>query len=333
MNKWIMLAVVLGYFPGMLILLRLSAYAHKKVFIDKKLEKMPRNRANAGDLPKPVWPAWSARLKFTFKDGRPIKVGGTHRNVFLGIFAGGLLFTIVTGMGQNWKMLPPAYSIFFGAVTFSMMTAKPVLDIRESIVTRMFEIGASKGLLAGEYSANPQAVVNIKTWVDYVKPTKVEFKVRTEFSSMGEESFLQQFNQIFGTETSWVPSDDPEKGTPGWNYDEGKVTLHSVPPLPNRASWDESYVLDPGIAWSFFPIALGIENGIERPNPKTGETEWILGFDLSGEAAKTGQKAGYVVSGTVTTSPMCFIGGGTGGGKSLASDTIVHVFEDSEVCS
>ena len=64
-------------------------------------------------------------------------------------------------------------------------------------------------------------------------------------------------------------------------------------------------------------------------NPETGEIENVLGFDLSGEQGKVAKKAGYKMSPKITTSPMVFIGGGTGGGKSLTTDTIVSVFGKS----
>jgi hypothetical protein len=304
----IVIALGLSYFPGMLIVLRLIAHAQKKLLIDRRLKNMPKGKAATANLPKPIWPTWRERLAFTLKDTRPSKAGMPNRTLFFVILGLGLALALIAGLTGAFTALPLGYILFFTAVIYSNVTAKPIIDTRKAVITRMYEVGKSKGVVSTEYSDNPAAAVKVLSWVDFVKPTRVEMQVRTEFSNVGEEGFLQQFNQVFGSETAWVPSDDPETNAPGWNYEEGKVTLHSVPPLPQMAKWDETYVLDPGIAWSFFPIALGIENGIERKHPKTGETEWILGFDVSGEASKIGSAAGYKVAPSITTSPMCFSG-------------------------
>lgn len=172
----------------------------------------------------------------------------------------------------------------------------------------MFEIAQSKMGLSSEFSENPQQAIRVLEWADPLKPNKVQFDVPTTFGQEGEEGFLRQFNQVFGNETAWVPFDDAENGVPGWNYEEGTATFRAVPPLPTMAPWDEHYVIGEGVAWSFFPIALGVENGVALPNPQTGEVENVLGFDLSGEQTKIGKKAGLTVGPEITTSPMCLTG-------------------------
>lgn len=338
MNWTPIIIVTLGYFPGMLILLRLMATAQKKLIVDRAAQKAAKNKDSSKNLPKPIWPIWSERLSFTWKDKRASKIGMTNKTVFTLLILIGLFLAIAGVVLSNYTLIPIGYFTFFIAIMFGVHSAKDVLETRKKILKRMFEVGSAKGLLTQEHSANPAAVINVLEWGDYVKPRKVEYQVRTEFSSMGEEGFLQQFNQIFGNETAWVPSDDPEKGTPGWNYDEGKVTLHSVPPLPGRAAWDARYVDDPAIAWSFFPIALGVENGVELTNPETGEIENVLGFDLSGEQSGVAKKAGVKVSQTITTSPMCLVGetlistiNGAVAIKDIAEsgeDVMVHSFDN-----
>lgn len=333
MSTNVLIGVALGYFPGMFILLRILTILQKKMWVDRKAEKAPKTKAAQAALPKPIWQVWKPRIAFTIKDKRPMKIGKKegagppNRAVFFTMLIAGLVLSLAGAATSMWWLVGVGYFTFFVAIIFAVRTAKPVLETRANVIRKMFEIGSSKGLVSSEYAEQPEAVLKVLEWNDYVKPQKVEYQVRTEFAAAGEEAFLQQFNQIFGTETAWVPSDDPEKGTPGWNYDEGKATFHAVPPLPMMAPWDEHYVLAEGVAWSFFPLALGVENGIELPNPKTGEVENVLGFDLSGEQVKVGKKAGIKVSPSITTSPMALVGGGTGGGKAIASDTIVYVFE------
>lgn len=334
MSTNMLIAVILGYFPGMFIVLRLLTYLQKKMWVERKAAKAPKTKAALASIPKPLWQVWKPRIRFTLKDKRPMKIGKKaggppNRTVFFGLFLLGLGLSVAGAFTSMFLLIGIGYFTFFVAIVFAVRAAKEVLETRANVVRKMFEIGSSKGLISSEYSDQPEAVIDVVEWNDYVKPQKVVYQVRTEFAAAGEEAFLMQFNQIFGNETAWVPSDDPETGAPGWNYDEGKATFHAVPPLPQMAPWDEHYVLSEGVAWSFFPLALGVENGIELPNPKTGEVENVLGFDLSGEQVKVGKKAGIKVSPSITTSPMALVGGGTGGGKSLASDTMVYVFEEA----
>lgn len=340
------LAIALGlvYLAVMPIVLRLLALAHKKLIIDRKAAKLSKSKGNLKNLPKPLWPKWKERISFTMKDKRDLVLkkpkkgsGGEpktskiqNRQMFLILWSAGLLLTMAGAFILNWKVMLTGFAVFFVAIAFAIKTADSIIVTRQKVYTRMFSIAKQKLGQSAEHEDNPQAVISILEWNDYVKPQKVEFQVPDSFGAEGEEGFLRQYNQIFGTETTWVPSDDPEKG-PGWNYEEAKLTIHAVPPLPGRADWSEHYVLGDGVAWSFFPIGLGVENGIELPNPKTGTTENVLGFDLSGEQAKVGQKHGVKVAGTITTSPMAFIGGGTGGGKSLSVDTLVRVVRSNSV--
>lgn len=333
------LALGLVYIIAMPVVLRLLALAHKKLLIDRKAAKVKNNRQSLKNLPKPIWPRWSERLSFTFKDqrsvvlkkpkkgsnGEPKTANIQNRQMFFLLWGVGLGLVVLGSFIGMWQLMVGGFLFFFVATTFGIKSANEIIVTRQSVYARMFSIARLKLGQSAEYEDSPQAVISVLEWTDYVKPAKVEFQVPDSFGAEGEEGFLRQYNQIFGTETTWVPSDDPETGAPGWNYSEGKLTIHAVPPLPQMAPWDEHYVLDDGVAWSFFPIALGVENGVELPNPKTGETENVLGFDLSGEQAKVGKKHDIKVSPTITTSPMVFVGGGTGGGKSLSVDTLVEV--------
>lgn len=320
----VMILVILSYVAGMPILLRLIAFAQKKFFVDRKLANMPKGKAASANLPKPIWGTWRERLKFTRKDDREAKLFGTRKRLYFGLLIIGLIVTVVAAVLKLYLLLPVAYILYFVATFYAIGSAKDVLETRKKIMVKMYQIAANRGVVDNGLIDQPEAVIEVLEWRDHIKPKKAKIQMRTEFDAAGCQRFLELWNQNFGQETAWVPSDDPETGTPGWNFAESIVTIHEVPPLPQMAPWDEHYVLDPAIAWSFFPLALGVENGVELTNPKTGEVENVLGFDLSGEQAKVGKKAGVKVSEKIVTSPMVLCSGGTGGGKSLSINTLIQ---------
>lgn len=316
------------YIIVMPIIFRLVAFTHKKLVTQRAMQKAGNNRNQQAKVPKPIWGIWKERITFTMKDKRDAQIGKKqvnlqNRQMFFLIWGIGLAAVVLGAFLENWKIYIPSYFIFFFATGFGISASKDILEKREKMFRRMFEIAQSKMGLSSEFSENPQQAIRVLEWADPLKPNKVQFDVPTTFGQEGEEGFLRQFNQVFGNETAWVPFDDAENGVPGWNYEEGTATFRAVPPLPTMAPWDEHYVIGEGVAWSFFPIALGVENGVALPNPQTGEVENVLGFDLSGEQTKIGKKAGLTVGPEITTSPMVFVGGGTGGGKSLSVETLI----------
>lgn len=297
MSPNLIIGLVLGYLLGMPILLRLIAYAHKKIWIARKLEKAGKSAEALKKVPPELWPKMKERLRFTFKDKRPAQLGKKtlgmdNRTMFFTLYGAGAALFIIGGAIGMRKLLPLGIIMFFVAIIFGYKSPKGLLETREKILKRMYDIGRAKMGLSAEYENNPGAVVKVLEWEDYIKPQKAEYQIPTNFGQEGAEGFLKLFNQNFGGETAWVPSDDPESGTPGWNFQESVVTIHAVPPLPQRANWSEHYVLNPAIAWSFFPIALGVENGVELPNPETGETEYVLGLTFPGSRLTWVKKQG-----------------------------------------
>lgn len=331
--------MVLLYVLVMPIVFRLIPFVHKKMVIEKKMEKAGKNRQLQQNIPKPLWPVWNKHIKYTMKDkrnvqlGKPKKgaepktIGIQRRQLFFALWALGLIIVIVGSLSMNIKLLLPGFLMFFITMMFGVKSSKAILKKHDEIYRKMFEIASARLNVSSEHAENPESVIKILEWSDPETPNKVQFDVPTTFNQSGEEAFMQQYNQVFGTENAWVPFDDPETKTPGWDYDKGLLTIKSVPPLPLMAPWDEHYITAPEVAWSYFPIALGTENGIELKNPKTGEIENVLGFDLSGEQVSHGKKAGIKVGPEITTSPMAFVGGGTGGGKSLSIKTQVKVLK------
>lgn len=329
-------------FPILFWAVGLADKQFKNWRLNKQLMGRGANKAQImKNAPAPAMPKWRERLKFTRSDKRAFVLGAPKqgkepittnisRRLFYWILRGvGFIVALIgafTGsIGTMFIFLGISLLFYIASLVYGYMSADKLLKTREQIYKKMFSIARTKLGQSSEYEANPQQVIRIVEWRDYIKPQKVEFDIPDTFGEEGAEAFMKLFNQNFGKETAWVPSDDPETGDPGWDFEKGLLTIHAVPPLPMKAPWDEHYVLGEGVAWSFFPIALGVENGLELPNPKTGQVENVLGFDLSGEQAKVAQQFGLKMSQAITTSPMALIAGGTGGGKSLSVDTMVRV--------
>lgn len=321
----------LVYALGLPFLTWLVCFAHKRLFITKKLQNMPRSRQAQANLPTPLWPRLKEKISFALKDTRPFSLnqkkpkseGASSKGVLRGMWLSGLGLAVAAPAVGDWRLLGLSVLPYVLFLIFSVIIATPILKARKQLYQKMFEVGQGTLGLGSEFAENPQAAIEVLEWRDILTPSKIRFVVPTKFNADSEENFQRQFNQVFGQESTWVPFNDPESGTPGWNYKEGFVTLKETPPLPTMAPWDEHYVLDPSVAWSFFPIALGVEGGIELENPKTGEVENVLGFDLSGEQASLSKKLGKYCSPTITTSPMVLTAGGTGGGKALEIGTVV----------
>ena len=309
------------YIVVMPILFRLVPVLHTKLVINRKLEKM-NGPDRARYKPEYLWPKWKERIAYTIKDKRDFSLGSSkkkksgepqsskiqNRQFFFLLWLIGLIAVGVGAFLMNFYVMGAGYLIFFFVMGFGIAASKDMIEAQKALMKRMFEIANAKLGVSLEHADNPGAVIKVLEWSEPLKPQRVQFTVPTTFGEEGAEGFLRLFNQVFGTETTWVPFDDPETGRPGWDFEQGLATFYAVPPLPQMAPWHERYVLSEGIAWSFFPIALGVENGVEMLNPESGEMENVLGFDLSGLQAKEGKKAGLKVGGEITTSPMCLTG-------------------------
>lgn len=318
----IVIALVCVYLFGMPIVLWMLGRLHQQQVIDKKIAK----KVNPKKIPEPLFPQWKERIKFTLKDSRPIKgeAGPKRSIVFLLVWAAGLACVAVAGFTEIWALVPVGVILFFVAVGFASVSAKPLIETRRNILNKMFEIATMKSLVDSSVDS-PGEVIQILKWENLIEPREVKFQIQSRFSDTGEEGFMQQFNQFFGTELTWVPSFDEETGATGWDYKESVLTIRTVPPLPTMAKWSERYVLDDGISWSFFPLGLGVEGGVEIPNPETGEIENVLGFDVAGK--QSGMKK-YKCSKKIVTSPMALVAGATGGGKAEDANTLVTVWID-----
>ena len=227
------------------------ALFQKKVIVRKAEEKILRKKLQK-DPPKPVGPRWWKRFKFTLSDKRQLSFslslkkgkeakeektpppGIQRRFVWWGLWFIGLIVAGSTFM-VDWKMILWSLLVYLWAFGFAVKSAHKIIKHKEYVVTKIYEIAQPKLGLPLQESAERHVTINV--WRDYTKPENVEITVPTNFSDSGEESFLKQFNQVFGRETAWVPDIGKEGDrAQGWDYEEGRVTLRSVPPLPKRAA-------------------------------------------------------------------------------------------------
>lgn len=298
---------------------------HKWWFITRKLQKNPK--AEVGSR-------WLSRIHrlimFTARDKRDLVIKETRVKravLFWSLHSLGLILSVLTPLIGPVGIIT-GFALFVSSTVFGVKSAKTLLEKRERVTRRLAEIAVKNLGHKQEAISNPSTAVKVTKWREMVFPDEIEFIVPTGFDQQGEAAFLRMVNQVFGQQTAFVSNDVKNNDgsiTPGWDYEEGVARLKAVPPLPTIAPWKDHYVKDPAIAWSFFPLALGVEGGVELPNPETGEVEHVLGFDVSGLQRGQAEKMGYRVGDEITTSPMALVSGGTGGGKAQALTTNIRV--------
>lgn len=295
----------------------------------------------ASEEPKPTkWQTLKPSVVFALKDGRPLKTIKPEdidvseeppkqfftRAVLLYIL-GFLTLLSPIGFVLSGFVVPAIVApwvFFFVAFIFALNSPKKVMAERQKLFDNMYKIVSSTVGVEQENRGNVNKVIKVTKWApDGITPLRVDILVPPTFNASGERGFLDQFNQVYGTNNAWVAR-SAKDGEPGWDYGKGVVHMFSVPPIPMIAPWHERYVLSEGIAWSFFPCGLGAENGVEMRNPETGKMEYVLGFDVSGLQTSEGKKHNMRVGDEITTSPMAMVAGGTGSGKAIACDTLIY---------
>lgn len=268
-----------------------------------------------------------------YKDERPLsKIGISHRLFFWLTYTAGFITSVAGAFFGSWQTILIGMSVFFICIMFSMSTGGKLLRRREKIIDRIFKTVDFKFGYGGEAGESPTSMVKVTEWRNYIEPDKIELEIPLSFNQDFQNEFMRHFNQNLSKtsteaeERTWVPADDHEKGTSGWDYGGSTLSLRTVPPLPLKAMFHEDYVLNERCAWSFFPLGLGVEDGVEMQSvDKEGEVVNVIGIDVSGEQGKLGAKMGFYVSPRITTSPQMLIGGGTGGGKALEVSTKIPV--------
>lgn len=330
--------IIMGllYLVGMPIIFGLLMSLHKvltRKFIMRKAKSPHEMRLMEKELPIPLSKKISRRVGFTMKqDTRPLSkgIGISHKAMFFAIWGLGLLTVIAGAYMYSWQIILLGFTVFFLSVGFSNSTAKKVLDKRDKTERRIYETVNVKMAYGAEGDSNPKSKVRITKWENFIEPRGIECEIPVSFSPDQQQEFMRHFNNqlsfISEDERSWVPDNNPTEKKKGWDYGEQLLTLRTVPPLPGIAMFHEDYILGDRIAWSFFPLGVAVSDGVEVPNPENPEEmQNVVGIDLSGAQKKLGKKEGFYVSEKLERAPQVFIGGGTGGGKSLAVDTWVPV--------
>lgn len=203
---------------------------------------------------------------------------------------------------------------------------KKELEQKDSIINRMLTFKRSS---MGLVNANS----NVLTYTDEFeileydeddkKPSKIRLYLPVNFDPIRATKFLEEFSIQFGRGRPFE-IDKNDKDFPGWDTDKGVATIILEEKLPDVAMFDEHYLEDPSVQWSFFPLGIGSKGGIPIKNPKTGKIEHVVGIDVDGTQSKYCKKNNIPIGQDITAAPMTLVAGGTGGGKSVAQWNIMN---------
>lgn len=305
------------------------------IFFNNRKVARYNSMLKAKDTPMQTkWSKMKPKLDFALKDKRPILLKKNEKVdfdeepkktlanrsflyvslIFLSLVSSPALMFL--GFYIPALIVPPI--LFYSGLLYGLNSPVKIMKQHDQMFEKMYKIVSSKIGVEDEYRNNPRAIISVTKWaVDFVTPIAIDIKVPANFSSGSQQPFMEQFNQIFGTNNAWVAR-SMKKDEPGWDYEKGVVHLYAVPPLPTIAPWHERYVLDESIAWSYFPVGLGAENGVPLVNPETGKKENVLGFDVAGNQPGFG------------ASPMALVGGTTGSGKAIDLEEKITVLTKIE---
>lgn len=272
------------------------------------------------------------RIKFTMADPRKNPI--PFKKVFIAIYLLGLSVSILGGFLGSWSLLLVAIMISYISFIFSIITSNKIVSEREQVMKRMLELKGSKMRFVNREKGSvpsPATEFKVLEWGDdLVSPVKMHLYMPTDFDILQVDSFLESFNLIFGSNGQWI-ADDTDETYGGFDFNAGVAAIKVTPPLPQMANWHERYLNKKEVHWSFFPLALGAENGVPVYNEELEVTEHVLGFAVNGGQEKLSKKNGVVLGKEVTSSPQILIAGGTGGGKSINSSTpIIRIKNDQE---
>jgi hypothetical protein len=316
----IFILLYVAFPPGLSFGLRALKGYLKDALFGRQKSKTAINQLN---MKEPLSVKLSKRRRFTLKDPRNKPI--PYRLVYVGMYLLGLIGAGVAGSYGAWIGLPVALLLNYGSTLFAYFSANKIVSERDAVLKRMMELKQSKmGLMNKDRSVMPDPNMEFKVseWAeDFINPIKMQIFMPTDFDLLSVDRFMESFNLIFGGNGQWV-ADDAEGG---FDFNAGIASLKVSPKLPERADWNIRYLSEEDIHWSFFPLALGSENGVPVFNEETGQTERVLGFAVNGGQEKFSKKKGVNIGPEITSAPQILIAGGTGGGKSLHSQTKVKV--------
>ena len=332
----------------------LVSFAHWRLLLRKRVASLPKHE----EPPASLWQRWRPYWSYAFSDARDavlwrsgrereddegnpvgpaeLRIPVQFRWLWLLCFMALGAVGAVAGALWLWRLLLVVIVLCPALFALMVRYSREPVDGRERILMRMFEFTSKRlGYDKRKFKTHHDAV-RVEEWRDITMPKVVAFQVPLDYSYdiMDEESFVKGFNSAFGHETAWIPREgvDPKTKRPrGWDPDAGTVTLESIPPLPTRAPFMEHYVMDPHVPWSFFPMGLGVRDGLILENPETGEDEHVIGYDIFGTGLAMADAGEITMSPNQgKASPMAVIAGVTGSGKALPVDTPVLVLESGD---
>lgn len=315
------------YLIGPPLTLKVGRYAKEQI----KYSLYGRRRSNTA-ISQQASEGFNARLRkrteFTMRDPRTEPI--PYRIVFIGIYILGGIVAILGGFLGKFIFLLLAWGISAGGMAYSYITADPIVTERDKVIERMVSLKQSKmGLMSdNKTSPDPNQELRVIEWNDnLIAPKRLHLYMPTTFDNLQITGFLESFNLIFGSNGRWIENLNDEEYQ-GFDFNAGVASLRTSAPLPQRADWHERYLLNERIHWSFFPLAIGSENGVPVINEETGKQEHILGFAVNSGQNKLASKQGFKIGAEIVAAPQILIAGGTGGGKSLSVDTLVVTVTD-----
>lgn len=271
------------------------------------------------------------RIKFTLKDPRKKPI--PYRLIFILIYLIGAGLAIFGGLAENWAFLGLALIAQYISIIFSAITAKSIISKRDAVLERMLDFKRNKMRLVNREKGvlvTPEMEIKVMEWdEDLVTPTKLHLYMPTDFDILHVEGFLESFNLIFNSNGQWI-ADETDEQHDGFDFNAGVAAIRVSPKLPSIANWHERYLNPKYIHWSYFPLALGSENGVPVYNEEEDRFESVLGFSVNSGQEKLSKKNEVKIGSEVVAAPMTLIAGGTGGGKSLVSTTVVKVIVDKD---
>lgn len=314
--------------PGIFVVSKyLKDYLKSYLFGRKRSATAIRNEAMKEGLNKKA----SKRIKFTMTDPRKKPI--PFRIVFILIYLTGAIIAFVGGFNSNWMALPISFLAAYIAFIFSIITANKIVSERDVVLKRMLELKGSKMRFVNKdkgYIPTPASEFKVLEWnEDLITPTKMYLYMPTDFDILEVDGFLESFNLVFGGKGQWI-ADDTDEQYGGFDFNAGVAAIRTSTPLPQIAMWHERYLDPKDVHWSYFPLALGSENGVPVYNEELDIVEHVLGFAVNGGQEKLSKKNGVVLGKEVTSSPQVLIAGGTGGGKALATNTDVKIIVDDK---
>lgn len=159
-------------------------------------------------------------------------------------------------------------------------------------------------------------------WDEENKPTDFEIYLPVGYDSLQYNTFLDKLSQQFGRSRPFETNNEIA-GRVGYDSENRIAIITLQQPLPDIAMFDERYVLNDDIQWSYFPLGIGSRGGIPFKDPNTGEEIRLCGFDVNGAQQKYLKKKGIFVGGDLMPSPHAIMAGVTGGGKSVSQRDVI----------